>query len=81
MTRINELDYIKVAAIFFILLCHYFIFSDLNSGVGRYLGGTGNNIFFFVSALLYGTIYGPTTAGTGGGQIYDCEEICCRADT
>ena len=69
MRRIYELDYIRVMAVLMILLCHYFIFSDLNSGVGRYLGGTGNNIFFFVSALLYGTIYGPTTAGTGGGKF------------
>lgn len=55
--RINALDTIRVVAILMILLCHYFLFSDLNSGIGRYLAGAGNMIFFLVSAFLYGTKY------------------------
>ena len=53
--KIHSLDYIRVVAIFMILLCHYFMFSDLNTGVGRYFAGVGNMIFFLVSAMLYGT--------------------------
>lgn len=56
--RINTLDTIRVVAVFMILLCHYFLFSDLNSGIGRYFAGVGNMIFFLVSAFLYGTKYG-----------------------
>ena len=51
--RVNAFDYVRVIAVFMILLCHYFLFSDLNSGIGRYLGLTGNIIFFLISALLY----------------------------
>lgn len=59
--RINTLDTIRVVAIFMILLCHYFLFSDLNSNIGRYFAGVGNMIFFLVSALLYGSKYGVGT--------------------
>ncbi len=54
---IVTVDYSRVIAVFMILLCHYFLFSNLNTGIGRYLAGTGNMIFFLVSALLYGTKY------------------------
>ena len=40
-----------------ILTCHYLLFSGANSGLGRYLGGTGTMIFFLISALLYGNKY------------------------
>ena len=56
--RISTLDTIRVVAIFMILLCHFFLFSDLNSCIGRYFAGVGNMIFFLVSAFLYGTKYG-----------------------
>ena len=61
MGRINELDYIRVVAVVAVLLCHYFLFSNLNSGVGRYLGGIGNTVFFLTSALLYS--FKPITGG------------------
>lgn len=53
MKRLSELDYIRVIAVGLILLCHYLEYSGLNVGVGRYLGGVGNAIFFLLSALLY----------------------------
>gem|GEM_PF-7124162 len=40
-----------------ILTCHYLLFSGVNSRLGHYLGGTGNIIFFLLSALLYGNKY------------------------
>ena len=55
--KINPLDYVRVIAVFMILVCHYCLFSNLNNGVGRYLAGTGNMLFFLVSALLYGIKY------------------------
>ena len=73
MKRINSLDYVRVIAVFMILLCHFFIFSDLNIGVGRYLGGAGNMIFILVSALLYSAKYNdeaqPGIISSGGGKI------------
>lgn len=74
--RIIALDYIRVVAVFMILLCHYFLFSDLSSGIGRYLGGTGNIIFFVVSALLYGLKY-HTPNGNSEAQI-DCYSFAIR---
>lgn len=63
-----------------ILLCHYFLFSDLNSGIGRYLGRTGNIIFFLVSALLYGLKYYP--AAQPGNCVehkeFDCKEFTIK---
>ena len=47
-------DYIRVIAIFAILLCHFLILGGINDGVGRYLGGGGNMVFFSLPALLYG---------------------------
>ncbi len=55
--KIHSFDSIRVVAIFMILLCHYFMFSDLNTGVGRYFAGVGNMIFFLVAAILYGNKY------------------------
>lgn len=55
--KIYSLDFVKVVAIFMILLCHYFLFSDLNTGISRYFAGVGNMIFFLVSAVLYGIKY------------------------
>ena len=78
--RIIALDYIRVAAILMILLCHYFLFSDLNSGIGRYLGRTGNIIFFLVSALLYGLKYIPDTklGNCIGCKGFDCKSFTIR---
>ncbi len=53
-SRLNNLDYIRSLAILMIITCHYFLFSDLSDGIGRYLAGVGNIIFFLLSALLYG---------------------------
>ena len=55
--KIYSLDSVRVVAIFMILLCHYFLFSYLNDGVGRYFAGVGNMVFFLVSAMLYGLKY------------------------
>lgn len=55
--RINELDYVRVITVGMILLCHYLECSDVNLGLGRYLGGAGNTVFFVVSALLYSFRY------------------------
>ena len=65
--RINALDYVRVVAILMILLCHYFLFSDLNTGIGRYLGGTGTMVFFLLSAFLYGLKYEIDSQTVGGG--------------
>ena len=70
--EIAALNHVRVIAVFVILLCHYFLFSDLNSGVGRYLAGTGNMLFFLVSALLYGLKY-PI-----GGQTMDYKSFAAR---
>ena len=48
--RINELDYVRAIALGMILLCHYLECSGLSLGLGRYLGGAGNTVFFVVSA-------------------------------
>lgn len=66
------MDHVRVIAVFVILLCHYFLFSDLNSGVGRYFAGIGNMMFFLVSALLYGLKY-PI-----GGQAMDYKRFAAR---
>ena len=55
--RINALDYVRVVAITMILMCHYFLFSELNNGISRYFAGTGNMLFFLVSAVLFGYKY------------------------
>ena len=55
--RIYALDYIRVIAVAMILTCHYLLFSGVSSGLGRYLAGIGNMIFFLLSALLYGNKY------------------------
>jgi len=55
--KIYSLDFVRVVAIFMIQLCHYFLFSDLNTGISRYFAGVGNMIFFLVSAVLYGIKY------------------------
>ena len=52
-----SIDQVRVVAIMMILLCHYFLFSDLSDGIGRYFAGIGNMIFFLVSAVLYGLKY------------------------
>ena len=70
--EIAALNHVRVIAVFVILLCHYFLFSDLNNGVGRYLAGTGNMLFFLVSALLYGLKY-PV-----GGQEMDYKRFAAR---
>ena len=64
-----------MVAVFVILLCHYFLFSSLNSGIGRYLAGTGNMVFFLVSALLYGLKY-PV-----GGQTMDYKRFVVKRIT
>jgi len=69
------LDHVRVVAVFMILLCHYFLFSSLNSGIGRYLAGTGNMVFFLVSALLYGLKY-PV-----GGQTMDYKRFVVKRIT
>lgn len=73
MRRFYSLDYVRVIAVFMILLCHFFLFSDLNTGIGRYLGGAGNMIFILVSALLYSSKYNPDvllgTISSGGAEI------------
>lgn len=56
-SRIYVLDYIRVIAVMMILTCHYLLFSGVSSGLGRYLAGIGNMIFFLLSALLYGNKY------------------------
>lgn len=53
--RSVKLDYIRVLACLMIVTCHYFLFSNLNSGIGRNLAGIGNVVFFLLSALLYGS--------------------------
>lgn len=72
MRRFYSLDYVRVIAVFMILLCHFFLFSDSNTGVGRYLGGAGNMIFILVSALLYSSKYDsdtqPGIISSGGGK-------------
>ena len=78
--RIIALDYVRVIAVFMILLCHYFLFSDLNSGVGRYLAGSGNIVFFLVSAFLYGQKYNSVSqknsdGSVNGGQVFDCQSF------
>lgn len=55
--KIFSLDHIRVIALLMILLCHYFLFSNLCNGVSRYFAGVGNMIFFLVSAMLYGLKY------------------------
>lgn len=70
--EIAALNHVRAIAVFVILLCHYFLFSDLNNGVGRYLAGTGNMLFFLVSALLYGLKY-PV-----GGQAMDYKHFAAR---
>ena len=55
MTKRNyTFDYIRVITIIAILLCHFLILGGINDGVGRYLGGVGNIVFFSMPALLYG---------------------------
>ena len=70
--RINELDYVRAIALGMILLCHYLECSGLSLGLGRYLGGAGNTVFFVVSALLYSFRYcsdSQTVDGVVGGGI------------
>lgn len=55
--KIFSLDHIRVIALLMILLCPYFLFSNLSNGVSRYFAGVGNMIFFLVSAMLYGLKY------------------------
>lgn len=55
--KIGALDHVRLVALVLILLCHYFMFSDLSDGVSRYFSGTGNMLFFLVSAVLYGLKY------------------------
>ena len=55
--RIHSLDFVRIIAMGMILTCHYLIFSGVSSGLGRYFAGTGNMIFFLISALLYGNKY------------------------
>ena len=55
MTKRNyTFDYIRVITVIAILLCHFLILGGINDGVGRYLGGGGNIVFFSLPALLYG---------------------------
>ncbi len=73
MKRLYSLDNARVIAVFMILLCHFFIFSDMNTGVGRYLGWVGNLIFLLISAILYSAKYNldatPGIISSGGAEI------------
>lgn len=62
--RVHSYDYIRVIAILMIVICHYFLFSNLNSGIGRFLSSIGNMEFILLSALLYGRDL--TDRNTGG---------------
>ena len=67
--RICALDYARVVTILMIMLCHYLLFSDLDSGAGRYLGGVGTIIFFLISAFIYGLKYFANhNEGLWGGE-------------
>lgn len=63
-SRIHGLDYVRVLAIFVIVMCHFLEFSGINLGLGRYFGRVGNMVFFLLSALLYGA---KLQSITGGG--------------
>lgn len=52
--RDYSLDYIRAAAIFAIVVCHFLIFCTDDVGIGRLLAGGGNILFFLLSAFLYG---------------------------
>ena len=54
MEKDYTFDYVRVIAMFVIVLGHFFVFCTPFHGIGRYLGGGGYNVFFFLSALLYG---------------------------
>lgn len=74
--RINELDYVRVIAISMILLCHYLECSSVSLGLGRYLGGAGNTVFFVLSALLYSFRYCPDNQLINrGGQSLDTQRF------
>jgi peptidoglycan/LPS O-acetylase OafA/YrhL len=73
--RNYSLDYIRVVAILMIVICHYCLFSSLDSGVGRFLAGVGNMVFFMLSALLYGNKHiSDTRSENWGGKNLT---ICC----
>lgn len=79
--RNYALDYIRVVAILMIVMCHYCFFSSLDSGIGRYLAGVGNMIFFMLSALLYGNRCNYAKTATMGGsnlQHLDCHHFICK---
>lgn len=53
--RLIEFDYIRVAALIGILICHScFIYGDIYSRVGRYFSTTFNFLFLILSAFLLG---------------------------
>lgn len=52
--RNYKFDYIRTIAVITIVICHYLMYCGGNTGVGRFLAGGGNSLFFVLSALLYG---------------------------
>ena len=54
MKRNPKFDNVRVTAIFIIVLGHFLVYCTPHSGIGRYCGGGGYSLFFFLSALLYG---------------------------
>ena len=69
--RSIKLDYIRVLACLMIVTCHYFLFSNLNGGIGRNLAGIGNVVFFMLSALLYGSRFHDTMCGDADNPKYE----------
>ncbi len=59
MNRNYSFDIVRFFAIIMIVSCHFFIFGGFKYGMllGGYFGGTGNFIFFAISAILFGLRY------------------------
>lgn len=59
MKRNITFDITRAIAIVLIVTCHFFMFGAIKGSypLGRHLAGIGNNIFFALSALLFGLRY------------------------
>lgn len=57
MGRIDTFDYMRVIAVFGILMCHYCFNWDVTFGLGRFFGCTFNALFIGMSGLLLGYQY------------------------